>query len=145
MAPDVSRDLVVALETIQFTNHSTTKTLLLEEIIIFIDSTVPEIWLPHESCLLFEEAFGIEYNSTLDRYLVNDTLHKNLQSANPSVSFLLQQFDSAFKTVNITLPYASFDLELSYPYFNHTRKYFPLRRADNETQYTLGRTFLQEA
>lgn len=48
-------------------------------------------------------------------------------------------------------PYAAFDLELSYPYphLNATQaspptNYFPLRKAANATQYTLGRSFLQE-
>ena len=51
------------------------------------------------------------------------------------------------QTVNITLPYASFDLQLTqfYPGINQTTQYFPLRRAANDTQHTLGRTFLQES
>jgi hypothetical protein len=53
--------------------------------------------------------------------------------------------------VNITLPYDAFDLQLSYPYLPNTtyadpsKYYFPLRQAANETQYVLGRAFLQEA
>lgn len=49
--------------------------------------------------------------------------------------------------MNITLPYASFDLQLTqfYPGINQTTQYFPLRRAANDNQYTLGRTFLQES
>ncbi|KAL8757021.1 MAG: hypothetical protein Q9199_002531 [Rusavskia elegans] len=48
-------------------------------------------------------------------------------------------------TVSIKLPYASFDLETGPPFVKSQRKYFPLRRAKDETQTTLGRAFLQEA
>ena len=47
--------------------------------------------------------------------------------------------------MNITLPYASFDLGLRPPIVDITQDYFPLRRAMNNTQYTLWRTFLQES
>jgi hypothetical protein len=47
--------------------------------------------------------------------------------------------------LDITLPYAAFDLKASPPLAgNQTFYYFPLKQAANETQYTLGRTFLQE-
>jgi len=43
------------------------------------------------------------------------------------------------------LPYAAFDLVADYPLVIDSSRYFPLMRAANESQYTLGRTFLQEA
>ena len=44
------------------------------------------------------------------------------------------------------MPYAAFDLEVSYPiYRNGTKNYFPIRRATNMSKYALGRAFLQEA
>ena len=118
------------------------KTLLSEKITSFVDSTVPHIWLPHDSCTLFEDAFGITYNSTIERYLVNDTLNTQMQNQNANVSFVLSNSISN-ETVKVIFPYASFDLEIGQPFVNTTQKYFPLRRADNATQYTLGRTFLQ--
>jgi hypothetical protein len=36
-------------------------------------------------------------------------------------------------------------LQASYPYYPNATRYFPIRRAANETQYVLGRTLLQEA
>ncbi|KAL9020903.1 MAG: hypothetical protein Q9185_001866 [Variospora sp. 1 TL-2023] len=48
-------------------------------------------------------------------------------------------------TIDITLPYASFDLEADKPLVKQKTRYFPLRRAKDETQYTIGRVFLQEA
>lgn len=38
-----------------------------------------------------------------------------------------------------------FDLEASYPIYPNATSYFPIRRAANDSQYTLGRAFLQEA
>lgn len=134
------------MKKIEFRNQYSSKSLLSEGVLIFIDSRVSEIWLPRDCCRRFEEAFGLEYNSTLNRYLINDTLHDSLRASNSSVSIVLDDgLSSPSSSVNITLPYDSFDLELGYPYVNSTQYYFPLRRADNDTQYTLGRTFLQEA
>ena len=146
MAEDVQRDLVVGLRLISFSDTTgNTKTLSSEPILTFIDATVPHIWLPEDVCSNFEDAFGLTYNSTIDRYLVNDTLHAILQKQNASVSFLLGNDTAGDTTVNITLTYASFDLELGPPFVDTRQNYFPLRRAANESQYTLGRTFLQEA
>jgi len=145
-ASDISRDLVVGLQSITFSDSKTTDQHLLSEgILTFIDATVPHIWLPQDACTLFEDAFGITYNNTVDRYLVNNTVHEQLQSLNASVSFVLGNDVNGGATVNITLPYAAFDLQVGTPIVNSTQNYFPLRRAANDTQYTLGRTFLQEA
>ncbi|KAL9102204.1 MAG: hypothetical protein Q9163_002629 [Psora crenata] len=145
-APDISRDLVVGLQSITYSDAQSTDNVLLSEgILTFVDATVPHIWLPKESCRAFEEAFNIEYNTTIDRYLVNETLHDQLQSRNASVTFIVGNGISGGATVNITLPYAAFDLEVGSPIVNNTQRYFPIRQADNDTQYTLGRAFLQES
>ena len=47
--------------------------------------------------------------------------------------------------MNISLPYAAFDLQASSPIFPNGTNYFPLRRASNPSQYALGRAFFQEA
>ena len=47
--------------------------------------------------------------------------------------------------MDITFPYSAFQLTAAYPLVDTDTKYFPLKRADNESQYTLGRTFFQEA
>ena len=146
MSKDLSRDLIVSVASISFSDHtSETRTLSSDPYLAFIDATVPEIWLPEEVCSNFEDAFGLIYNSTIERYLVSDTLHHILQRHNASVSFLLSDSPRGPATVNITLPYASFDLSLGPPFFDVKQNYFPLRRAANNTQYTLGRTFLQES
>ncbi len=145
-AGDISRDLVVGLQSITFSDNTTTnKPLLSQGILSFVDATVPHIWLPIPACQAFEKAFGIQYNSTANRYLVNDTQHTAMQSQNASVSFVLGNEINGGSTVNITLPYAAFDLTTGPPIVSDNTRYFPLRQAANDTQYTLGRTFLQEA
>ena len=146
MASDISRDLVVNVESILFNDRAVqNRNLSSGPYLVFIDPTVPEIWLPKEACSNFEDAFGLVYNSTINRYLINDTLHDTLQKQNASVSFILSDSQNRAATVNINLPYASFDLSLGPPIVDVVQNYFPLRRAANETQYTLGRTILQES
>ncbi|KAL8998091.1 MAG: hypothetical protein Q9169_002784 [Polycauliona sp. 2 TL-2023] len=145
-AEDISRDLVVALQSIQYSDNGVAgRQLLSDQILTFVDSTVPHIWLPLDTCQAFESAFGLTYDNATDLYLVNSTLHDTLTKRNPSVSFILGNRSEGGATVNITFPYASFDLQVSFPIVPEPTRYFPLRRADNETQYTLGRTFLQES
>ncbi|EGR47485.1 uncharacterized protein TRIREDRAFT_108686 [Trichoderma reesei QM6a] len=142
---DQSRDLTIGVQSIS-TNASAEDTILQSSLIsMFIDSSVADIWLPVDACQAFEKAFGLKYNSTLEMYLVSDSLHKSLVDSNPSVTFTIATAITGGSTFNITFPYASFDLTLNPPLVKKTSRYFPLRRAANETQYILGRTFLQEA
>ena len=129
------------------TTHNPTN-LLQAPILSFIDSTIPHIWLPLESCQAFEDAFGIVWDPYSQLYLVNDTTHDSLLVSNASITFQISaDTTSTTEFLDIVLPYASFDLEVAdtYPNVNSTTRYFPLKRAANESQYTLGRTFLQEA
>ena len=145
LAPDDSRDIVVGLQSITAKNaNGSTTSLLPSPILTFIDSTVPYIYLPLEACQLFENAFGLVWNATLELYLVNDTLHESLLAKNPTFTFQIGDTTTGGPTVDIVLPYASFDLIGEYPFVNDTTRYFPIQPG-NETQYTLGRTFLQEA
>ena len=145
LAPDISRDIVVGLQSItaKDANGSTTS-LLPSPILTFIDSTVPYIYLPSEACQLFEDAFGLVWDATLELYLVNDTLHESLLAKNTTFTFQIGDTTTGGPTVDIVLPYASFDLVGEYPLVDNTTRYFPLQNG-SETQYTLGRTFLQEA
>ncbi|ORX96019.1 hypothetical protein BCR34DRAFT_186210, partial [Clohesyomyces aquaticus] len=112
-----------------------------------IDSTVPHLWLPRAICDNFEKAFGLTYDPQTDLYLVNSTIHDKLTSLNPSITIKLVNSltDTSVNYTNIILPYGAFDLQASYPYYQKATNYFPIRRAANESQYTLGRTLLQEA
>jgi hypothetical protein len=142
MGVDISRDLLVAVQTI--TTGSTS--LLSAPIFALIDSLVPHIWLPLSACQAFERAFGLTWNETAQLYLVNDTLHTALTKSNPTVRFTIAPDATGGDSVAIDMPYGSFDLVASPPLVDSgTSRFFPLRRADNDTQYTLGRAFLQNA
>jgi Eukaryotic aspartyl protease len=151
LSADVSRDLQVAITGVSSGGRS----LLSSGIYAFIDSTVPHIWLPRDACAKFEEVFGLEYDSATNLYLVNDTLREQLLRSQPNITISLAASLSTNAGerpygMNITLPYSAFDLVAWYPVASSTdigatARYFPLRRADNESQYTLGRAFLQEA
>ena len=141
--PVDDRDLTVIVDKIfMTTGNNSVESLLEDSIAAYVDSTVPYIYLPLEVCQRFEDSFGIVWDNDVQAYLVNDTLHNSLQAQNATVTFTL---GSSIKSVNISLPYAAFDLVAKYPLVTNTTRYFPLMRATNQSQYTLGRTFLQEA
>ncbi|KAK0701080.1 hypothetical protein B0H67DRAFT_566965 [Lasiosphaeris hirsuta] len=144
MAEDITRDLVVVLQSISYSG-SRSATLLSNPISIMIDSTDPSIWLPEEACNAFEEAFGLTLDEESGLYLVNDTHRNKLLDSSAEVSFRLSDVQSGGETVTVVLPYAAFDLTAEPPLVKSTSHYFPLKRASNSTQFTLGRTFLQEA
>jgi len=145
-APDINRDLVVGLQSITSTESGgKTSSLLPSGILTFVDSTIPYIYLPAEACSVFEKQFGLSWDLTSELYLVNDSLRRNLLARKPSFTFQLGDLATGGPTVNITLPYDSFDLTASQPLVANTSRYFPLKRAANDTQYALGRAFLQEA
>lgn len=111
-----------------------------------IDSTTPYIYFPLYLCQQFEKAFGIEWDDDVQAYLVNDTLHQALQSQDTSVVFNLGNSSTTpGQGFNISFPYSAFDLIAEAPLVPNATRYFPLMRSANESQYTLGRTFLQEA
>ena len=117
-------------------------------LIMYVDSTITPIYMPQTICNYFESAFGLVWDNSSSLYLVNDTQHNRLTQFNPNVTFTIA---SPSGLVDFVLPYAAFDLTASYPVLgdqedaNRTSRYFPLQRAQNSSQYALGRTFLQEA
>lgn len=143
-APNVARDVVVGVQSITTIDASQNKTSLLSSgILAFVDSTDPYLYLPLEVCQKFENTFGLTWDNRSQLYLVNDSLHTALLARNPNFTFTLGNSAKGGQTIDITLPYASFDLQMSYP-LNNSR-FFPVKRAINDTQITLGRAFLQEA
>ena len=119
-----------------------------------IDSSTPYLWLPEALCNSFAEALGLQYNDTLQLYTfgTNATRHETLVNWNLTFTFEVTDLPGSSKIVSLALPYDAFDLQLSYPYpglvnanlFTPPIKYFPLRKASNSSQYTIGRAFLQE-
>ncbi|KAF2216702.1 hypothetical protein CERZMDRAFT_108673 [Cercospora zeae-maydis SCOH1-5] len=148
MNADNSRPLQVAVTAV--TGQSTldgTISLWESATMHFIDSTVPHIWVPEDSIELWTSAFGLTYDNTTDLYVVNETTRDQLLELNPTITFTLGATMGATvsDSQTIRLPYAAFDLEASYPFYQNATRYFPIRRAANNTQYTIGRTFFQEA
>src|SRR5436305_2648157 len=119
-----------------------------------IDSSTPFMWLPAFVCDQFAQALNLVYDDNLQLYLYadNGTTLDNIRSQNITFTFTIADSPGSSNAVDISLPFAAFDLELSYPYpglvanfTSGSTSYFPLRRAANDTQYTIGRSFLQEA
>lgn len=118
-----------------------------------IDSSTPFLWLPEKVCDAFALALNLTYNDTLQLYLYsNGTDPSALADWNMTFSFTLADLPGSSRTVEITLPYDAFNHQLSFPFppLNNTVSsppvnYFPVRKASNNTQYTIGRVLLQEA
>ncbi|KAL8910918.1 MAG: hypothetical protein Q9171_003823 [Xanthocarpia ochracea] len=145
LSPQTARQLLVSIQAISVTNSNGPSQLLTQGNFALIDSTVPHLWLPTEACQAFEDAFGIQFDPITNLYLVDDNQHAAMVEQNAEVTFQLGTSLNGGDIISITLPYASFDLEIGPPFVRSQRKYFPLRRAKDETQFTLGRAFLQEA
>jgi hypothetical protein len=125
---------------------TTAISLMPESLYISIDSTIPYIYLPVIICDLFEAEFGLQWDSASEIYTINDTMHLSLRNLSPNISFTLS--NTAGEMLEFVLPYAAFDLRASFPVLpngTNATNYFPLKRAKDSTQYTLGRVFLQEA
>ncbi|KIW01534.1 uncharacterized protein PV09_07012 [Verruconis gallopava] len=140
MGADISRDLLVSIQSI---DTGSTK-LLSQPIFAFLDSAIPTIWLPVSVCQAFETAFNLTYDAEAELYLVSDTLHTALQQQNPTVTFTLGPQASG-ESVKIDMPYGAFDLESQAPFSPSGGRYFPLKRANDSSEYTLGRAFFQNA
>lgn len=109
-----------------------------------IDSTVIDMMLPTADCTTFERTFMLTYEEKLDMYFVNESVHQELLQKRASVTLTIGDKGMGEQTVNITVPYAAFDLGTS-SLPRGTARRFPLRRAQNANLPTLGRVFLQEA
>ncbi|CZR66087.1 uncharacterized protein PAC_15988 [Phialocephala subalpina] len=145
MTGDNLRDIVVTVRSITSTTSSGNTSLMSTPEFAFIDSSVPELWLPTAVCQAFEEAFGLTLDSASGLYLVNATTHSNLLQLNPNITFTLANQKTGGATVDLVLPYSAFDLNVTTPVIdNNTSFYFPIKPTSDDTLYTLGRTFLQE-
>src|SRR5436189_5888272 len=102
--------------------------------------------MPGPVCDVFQSALGLTYDNATGYYLVNDTMHAQLRTLNPSFTFKIgdTSYDDGNAT-NIVLQYNAFDLQIGWPIYPSNRNYFPIRRATNDTQNTIGRALLQEA
>ncbi|KAI6710754.1 hypothetical protein JHW43_006713 [Diplocarpon mali] len=141
---DFSRDLLVSLQAVTYDTAGSSP-LLASSIDVYIDSMVTEIWLPVIVCEAFAQQFDLTWNEHGQLYLVTEDSHAALVKQNPTFTFQIGRAGGGGETVDIVLPYAAFDLVLTAPIVGNDTRYFPLKQAQNTSQYTLGRMFLQEA
>lgn len=119
-----------------------------------IDSSTPFLWLPEKVCDSFATALNLTYDDKLQLYIFsggNYSSPDTLAAWNLTFTFALSNLPNSPNVIELTLPYDAFNLQLSYPFPNldanftsAATSYFPLRRAANSSQYTIGRAFLQE-
>ena len=144
---DGQRNLLVPLSQISI-DVPTASSLLTSTIEAYLDTTVPQFILPLVVCQAFERAFNLTWNANLQTYPVNDSHHKTLLALNPTITFSLDSVVStnpSQKTLDIAMPYHSFNLQNKKNDGSDDERYFPLERAEIQEQYTLGRAFFQNA
>jgi hypothetical protein len=88
---------------------------------------------------------NLTYDRITELYTLNASAHQKLQDMNPTFTFKIAAADNSNVSTEITLPYAALDLEAEAPIYNQSTPYFPIRRATNDSQLTLGRVFHQNA
>ena len=101
--------------------------------------------LPQKVCDAFAETFELRYEPELQIYFVPEKVHARLETVNPNITFSLGNSETGGPSVDIVLPYLAFDLYAIYPAVTDVAWYFPIKPSDNESTWTLGRSFLQEA
>nr|OQO09800.1 hypothetical protein B0A51_18163 [Rachicladosporium sp. CCFEE 5018] len=146
MNVDNSRPLQIGLQQVQATGTIIGDVDLLPEgTFHFVDSTIPHTWLPQDAVNAFVSTFGPSYDSSTGLFLINDTVRERNLQAMPTLNLSFGASLSGGPTQTISLPYSAFDLQAGYPFYENATNYFPIRVAHNDTQYTIGRKFFQEA
>lgn len=132
-----------------------------ESITTVIDSSTPYLWLPPAICDRFSSTLNLTWNETLGLYIFsNNNLERYMSTPDLSFTFTFSSLDNRDNfgsptnmpgIVNITVSSKAFIQSLRYPFENlinygaQSIPYFPLKRAENESQLVIGRSFLQEA
>ncbi|KXS94286.1 hypothetical protein AC578_6799 [Pseudocercospora eumusae] len=101
---------------------------------MFLDTSVAEFWLPSEVCDLFEASFNITEEAKTGLFGIDNASRQQRFNNGTSLTFVLGASSDAT---------AKLQIELSPEAFGNF-SYFPLRRAADNTQFVLGRTFFQE-
>jgi hypothetical protein len=142
------RDLQVSILEItarDSTGRTVVETVNGSSINAAIDSTVSQMWLPLGVCDQLAATFNLTYDRITGLYTLNASAYQKLQDMNPTFTFKIAAADNSNGPTEITLPYAALDLVAEAPIYNQSTPYFPIRRAMNDSQLTLGRVFLQNA
>ena len=144
---DAFRQMLLSINSITYNSSTNSSVFSNTPITAGVDSTVTQMWLPEAVCQSFEEAFSITWNSTSNLYIIDDRSRFANQALNPSVTFTLSSGSNADKKeIDLTPPLRRFRPQTHFSEsIDYDGNYLPLRRAQNDTQYLLGRAFLQEA
>jgi hypothetical protein len=140
LGPDDGRELIVFIQSIGKVTNSATTSLLPGTIAAALDSSQPYIWLPVEACRLLERAFGIKWNDDAQLYLIDKALDEVLTAEDAKLSFRIGNAASSGETTVITLSYSSIVLTAQEPLVSVATRYFPLKRALNETQVYMAKS-----
>jgi hypothetical protein len=89
-------DLAVQISSITALNTNSTDPITLQTtpITTYLDSTIPYMYLPLSTCDLFEDTFGLTYNTTTQLSTISTTQHTLLLAPNPNITFALMRPDS---------------------------------------------------
>lgn len=117
-----------------------------------IDSSTPFLWFPESVCDMFASALNLTYDTNLQLYVYPANMSsKSLLLWGLEFTFFLANLPNSTATSDVTISFNAFNLQLSYPFpglnavsTSPSVDYFPLRRANSTTQFTIGRAFLQE-
>ncbi|OAL06033.1 acid protease, partial [Phaeosphaeriaceae sp. SRC1lsM3a] len=146
LGADLSLDLQVAIQRISI--NGTDGSDSSPSLITYISTLVPDIWLPKSVCDIFAKAYSLSYNATTDDFFVNSTMHELNLSRQPVARFEIGP-DTSGPSILIRLPYWNFYLaaQATNSGSGKTEQMFrfPIRTALNDSQYVLGRAFLQSA
>ncbi|KAK6358118.1 hypothetical protein TWF730_007473 [Orbilia blumenaviensis] len=115
--------------------------------LISIDSTTSYIWLPNNTCKVFEAALNLTWNEEVSLYILTDDAHNQLLDINPTFVFTISDTAQNETTIDIELPYNAFSLEATGPEILGAEGkawYFPLKRLPDDAGPRLGRVFMQE-
>jgi hypothetical protein len=153
MEPDVkNRDLAVWVKSVNIIGNGTDSNaripMMSTPFNALVDSAVTPFYLPPTICDSFAKYLDLKYNKTFGMYLINDTEHIRLEDQTPSMEIIISPEASGGKDVSILLPYPSLEQHFTHNYPNITSpwtRYFPIRPTTDQSQFTLGRVFLQEA
>ncbi len=157
--PSTARDLLVGVQAITLnTGDGAAKTASLLPppsnggVYALVNSLVPHMWLPQQTCTEMATALSLTRDNRTDYYYIDDDdAHASLLKKRANITFRLapsldtSSSNSRGAYVDIVVPYASLALNVTPPLVRTQRRYFPLRRAADQDQYTLGRAFLQHA
>ncbi|KAF8862071.1 acid protease [Acephala macrosclerotiorum] len=145
--PDLAVQIssITALNTSSSSSSTSPVTLLSIPITTYLDSTIPYMYFPLSVCSLIETTFGLTYNTTTQLYTISTIQHTLLLAQNPNITFTLTRPDLLGSPITLIFPYLAFALQATWPLVDTPTLYFPIKRANDSSQYRLGRAFFQEA